>query len=199
MAARRARLATGGAASLARPDSTKQDLARATLGSVIPRGASTEELEQLYRSRFERFLRVATAITRDSDRGRDAVQAAFVSAIRGRRSFRGSGGGLDAWLWTIVLREARRLAGAERHLSLDQVGEEAQVATNGSDGSDWDGIRRYIGALPQRQREAIFLRYFADLDYRTIARVLEVEPGTVSATLNAAHQTLRKRLEVKMR
>jgi RNA polymerase sigma factor (sigma-70 family) len=166
---------------------------------VIPRGASTEELEQLYRSRFERFLRVATAITHDSDHGRDAVQAAFASAVRGRRAFRGSGGGLEAWLWTIVLREARRLAGEERHLSLDQVGEEAQVATNGSGGSDWDAIRRYISALPQRQREAIFLRYFADLDYRTIARVLDVEPGTVSATLSAAHQTLRKRLEAKTR
>ena len=166
---------------------------------MIPRGASTEDLEQLYRSRFETFLRVATAVTHDSDRGRDAVQTAFVSAVRGRRSFRGSASGLDSWVWTIVLREARRLAGAERHLSLDQVGEEARVPTNGTGGSDQDGIRRYITALPQRQREAIFLRYFADLDYRTIARVLEVEPGTVSATLSAAHQTLRKRLEAKTR
>ena len=166
---------------------------------MSPRGASTDELEHLYRSRFERFLRVATAITHDGDRGRDAVQEAFVSAVRGRRSFRGSGGGLEAWLWTIVLREARRVAGAERHLSLDQLGEEAQGATDGSGDSDWDGIRRYIGALPQRQREAIFLRYFADLDYRTIARLLEVEPGTVSATLSAAHQTLRKRLEASTR
>jgi RNA polymerase sigma factor (sigma-70 family) len=164
---------------------------------VRPRGATTEELEHLYRSRFETFLRVATAITHDSDVGRDAVQTAFVSAVRRRRSFRGSGGGLDAWLWTIVLREARRLARAERHLPLDQVREEAEATTNGNGISDWNGIRRYISALPQRQREAIFLRYFADLDYRTIARVLEVEPGTVSATLSAAHQALRKRLEAK--
>ena len=164
-----------------------------------PRGASTEELELLYRSRFDGFLRVATAITHDGDLGRDAVQAAFVSAVRGRRSFRGAGGGLDAWLWTMVLREARRLAGGERHLPLDQVGEEAEVARDGNGSSDWEGIRRYIGALPQRQREAIFLRYFADLDYGTIARVLGVEPGTVWATLSAAHQTLRKRLEAKTR
>lgn len=163
------------------------------------RGTTTEELEQLYRSRFDDFLRVATAITHDGDLGRDAVQAAFAAAVRARRSFRGTGGGLDAWLWTIVLREARGLARAERHLSLDQLGEDAAPTTNGSGGSDWAGIRHYISALPQRQREAVFLRYFADLDYRTIARVLDIEPGTVSATLSAAHQTLRKRLEARTR
>jgi DNA-directed RNA polymerase specialized sigma24 family protein len=37
----------------------------------------------------------------------------------------------------------------------------------------------------------LFLRYYADLDYRQIARILEVEVGTVSATLSAAHTKLR--------
>lgn len=163
------------------------------------RGATTGQLEQLYRSRFDGFLRVATAITHDPDLGRDAVQSAFTSAVRSRRSFRGQASGLEAWLWTIVLNEARRLARSERHLSLEHVHDGAEAAANGSGGSDWSEIRRYIGALPQRQREAVFLRYFADLDYRTIARVLEVEPGTVSATLSAAHTTLRKRLEARTR
>jgi DNA-directed RNA polymerase specialized sigma24 family protein len=35
----------------------------------------------------------------------------------------------------------------------------------------------------------------ADLDYRAIADVLEVEVGTVSATLSAAHRTLRKEIQ----
>lgn len=169
-------------------------------GVVRPRGATTEELAQLYRERFETFLRVASAITRDPDSGRDAVQSAFVSAVRNRRAFRGSSG-LDAWVWTIVLREARRLARVEGHVSLDLLpGQAAGDATsNGHGGPEWLGIRRFIASLPDRQREAVFLRYFADLDYRTIARVLEVEPGTVSATLSSAHQTLRKRLEARAR
>jgi RNA polymerase sigma factor (sigma-70 family) len=169
-------------------------------GVVRARGATTDELEELYRGRFETFLRVASAITRDPDAGRDAVQSAFVAAVRNRRAFRGSGG-LEAWVWTIVLREARRLARAERHFSLEQLPEDAagDPASNGHGDAEWLGIRRFIASLPERQREAVFLRYFADLDYRTIARLLEVEPGTVSATLSAAHQTLRKRLEAKTR
>jgi RNA polymerase sigma factor (sigma-70 family) len=167
---------------------------------VRARGATTEQLELLYRARFDTFLRVASAITRDPDAGRDAVQSAFVSAVRNRRSFRGPGEP-DAWVWTIVLREARRLARAERHVSLEDLPENlsGDPASNGHLDPEALGIRRYISSLPERQREAVFLRYFADLDYRTIARVLDVEPGTVSATLSAAHQTLRKRLEAKTR
>jgi RNA polymerase sigma-70 factor, ECF subfamily len=165
---------------------------------VRARGATPEELEQLYRERFETFLRVASAVTRDPESGRDAVQSAFVAAVRNRRAFRGSGR-LDAWVWSIVLREARSLARTERDFSLDQVEHDlgGDQTSNGHGDADWLGIRRYIASLPERQREAVFLRYFADLDYRTIARVLEIEPGTVSATLSAAHQTLRKRLEAK--
>lgn len=49
-----------------------------------------------------------------------------------------------------------------------------------------------IARLPERQRLTVFLRYYADLDYRTIAEVLEVELGTVSAALAAAHAALRR-------
>jgi len=52
-----------------------------------------------------------------------------------------------------------------------------------------------IVSLPERQRLALFLRYYADLDYRSIAEVLGVEIGTVGATLNKAHAALRQQLE----
>jgi DNA-directed RNA polymerase specialized sigma24 family protein len=43
----------------------------------------------------------------------------------------------------------------------------------------------------------VFLRYYADLDYAAIAEALGVSTGTVAATLNQAHTTLRTRLEVR--
>jgi RNA polymerase sigma-70 factor (ECF subfamily) len=52
-----------------------------------------------------------------------------------------------------------------------------------------------IALLPERQRLVLFLRYYADLDYRRIAQILRVEVGTVSATLHAAHTSLRRALK----
>jgi RNA polymerase sigma-70 factor (ECF subfamily) len=157
---------------------------------VRRKGATPAQLEALYRTRFERFSRVASAICADPELGRDAVQSAFVIAVRQRRSFRGSGP-LDAWVWRIVINEARRLARQPRPESLDRAPE---PGTNGQPDDSY-GLRPWIAALPDRQRETLFLRYYADLDYRTVADVLGIEVGTVSATLSAAHQTLRKRLE----
>ena len=56
-------------------------------------------------------------------------------------------------------------------------------------------VRTWIAALPERQRLIVYLRYYADLDYRQIATVLDIAVGTVSATLSAAHQTLRTTIE----
>ena len=44
-----------------------------------------------------------------------------------------------------------------------------------------------LARLPERQRTAVFLRYYADLDYAAIGEALGITTGTVAATLNAAH------------
>lgn len=56
-------------------------------------------------------------------------------------------------------------------------------------------LRVLMGRLPERQRLVLFLRYYADLDYKAIAAALDISPGTVGATLNAAHASLRLRVD----
>ena len=58
-----------------------------------------------------------------------------------------------------------------------------------------DELRTAVAALPERQRLAVFLRHYADLDYAAIAETLEIAPGTVGATLSAAYASLRTSLE----
>jgi RNA polymerase sigma factor (sigma-70 family) len=155
------------------------------------KGATPAQIEELYRARFGHFVRVAAAICHDTERGRDAVQNAFMSALRHRRTFRGSAP-LEGWVWRIVVNEANRAARDARAVAHDDT-----PGTNGNGVAEDDplGIRQWVAALPERQREAVFLRYFADLDYQTIAAALDVEVGTVSATLGAAHRSLRKNLQ----
>lgn len=152
---------------------------------------SIRELEQLYRSRYSDFVRVASAISGSEASGADAVQDAFARAIRSRKSFRGDSA-LDAWVWRIVVNTARSARVRERRHALTPSGWEG----NGSPESDQDSeVLGWIAALPERQRETVFLRYFADLDYRDISTILEIEMGTVSATLSAAHRNLRRAME----
>jgi RNA polymerase sigma factor (sigma-70 family) len=98
---------------------------------------------------------------------------------------------LDAWLWRAVVNEAKRVSARPTTVPTDVAVEQT---ANGAAHSD-AAVRTLIGSLPERQRHAVFLRYYADLDYRTIADVLEIEVGSVSATLHAAHATLRGAIE----
>jgi len=157
------------------------------------RGASLDDLEALYRSRFEVFARVAASVTGDSERARDAVQEAFATAVRKRGSFRGEGP-LEAWVWRIVLNAAR--SDVRRSTLAVVVGEPA--SSNGHPERDAE-LRVALALLPEQQRTVVFLRYYADLDYMAIGEALDIRTGTVAATLNAAHATLRTRLEEEVR
>jgi RNA polymerase sigma factor (sigma-70 family) len=152
----------------------------------LSRGASIAELERVYRADFPRFVRVATAISGDEESGADAVHDAFVQAVRNRRSFRAEGP-LEGWVWRMVVNAAKKRA--QRR---SEVGVEAPAESENGFG---DPVRSLIAALPERQRLALFLRYYADLDYGSIGAVLGVAPGTVGATLNAAHTALRSSLK----
>ena len=153
------------------------------------RGAKQDELEALYRSRFDVFARVAASVTGDSERARDAVQEAFATALRKRRSFRREGP-LEAWVWRIVLNAAH----SDVRRAVPAVDYDEPVASNGHPGDDAE-LRVALARLPERQRTAVFLRYYADLDYVAIGEALGISTGTVAAALNAAHTALRTRLE----
>jgi RNA polymerase sigma-70 factor (ECF subfamily) len=145
------------------------------------------EFERVYRDRHGRFVRVALAITRNPETAAEAVQEAFARTIQRRRQFRGEGS-LEVWIWRAVVNEAKRIAGVRPPPPPSEPHANGAASENAS-------LRALIGALPERQRLAVFLRYYADLDYRTIGNVLDIETGTVSATLAAAHKSLRDAIE----
>lgn len=162
---------------------------------MAQRGPLKGELEITYRLRYRRFLRVATAILGDEATAHDAVQEGFAQALRQQESFRATGP-LEAWVWQIVVNAA---LAARRSRVARNAAVNASDATGvgGSNGHapDESGVRAWVAALPERQRLVVYLRYYADLDYRSIAEALGVEIGTVSATLSSAHQALRRSVE----
>jgi RNA polymerase sigma-70 factor (ECF subfamily) len=149
--------------------------------------AVLDQIEAVYRTRYPVFLRVATAIVGDADQARDAVHDGFVRAVRHRGRFRGES--LEGWIWRIVVNAARRRRARDRRAPV----ETPLPHTAGS--SENGDLRALVAALPERQRLALFLRYYADLDYRSIAEALGVKPGTVAAHLHAAHDRLRSQIE----
>ncbi len=93
----------------------------------------------------------------------------------------------------FVINAARK---KRRNYAREAQAHETAVAMNGSLPHREQGVEpaSLVAVLPERQRLVLFLRYYADLDYRRIAQILGVRTGTVSASLHAAHNTLRQAL-----
>jgi RNA polymerase sigma-70 factor (ECF subfamily) len=136
----------------------------------------------------------------DSDLARDVVQEAFARAVRKRGSMNHLVS-VESWLWAILANAARDQNRRRRRLraSFDRLGYSSNGYGIAADRADVvreaETVRRGLLELPERQRTMLFLHYYAGLDYSGIARVLEVAPGTVGATLNAARTSLRRRLQ----
>jgi RNA polymerase sigma-70 factor (ECF subfamily) len=150
------------------------------------------ELEALYKQQFPAFARVAISLTGSVELGKEAVQEAFARAIEQVDGFRGDCP-LEAWVWRIVVNTARTSARRAAYEDADATVDPEPGRANGR--TDLPAVQLWVRALPERQRAVVFLRYWADLDYRSIADALEIEVGTVSATLNAAHGSLRRLLQ----
>lgn len=156
-------------------------------------GIDSTAIAMLYEREFRSFVGGAYAVVGEPEAARDVVQEAFARALRDRRRFRQEGT-LEAWLWRIVVNVARDVARRSRFadLSADEL---AELAPFGVDATGVGDLRDELRALPERQRLAVFLHYYADLPYEEVARKLEVAPGTVAASLNAARKSLRHRIE----
>lgn len=151
-------------------------------------------------------LRVAYAIVGDD--AEDVVQEAFVKVARSIARFR-TDAPFRPWLLTIVANEARnrrRSSSRRDALELRVVHREAagvglapaatEEAAMANERRRW--LVNAIAGLPDRDREVIALRYFADLSEAETAAALACPIGTVKSRLARALGRLRTALGVQV-
>jgi len=153
-------------------------------------GADAAAIGALYERRFTALVAGAYAVLGQTETARDVVQEAFARALRNARSFRDEGS-LEGWVWRIVLNVARDTARRTRfaELSADELVDLTSLQADRTGSAE---LREELRALPERQRLAVFLHYYADLPYEEVARLLGIAPGTVAASLSAARNASTK-------
>lgn len=144
---------------------------------------------------FERHAsdvgRLAYLLTGDRELAEDLVQDAFVK-LAGRFIHVRDPGGLHAYLRATVVNLAKshhRRRAVERRFAERDPGREQSTAP--SDLSDRDQLQRALLSLPERQRTAIVLRYYEDLDVAQTASVMRCSEGTVKALSSRGIARLR--------
>jgi RNA polymerase sigma factor (sigma-70 family) len=152
--------------------------------------------QHLVDAHWRDVARLAHALAGPVD-GDDVAQQAWTQALAAYPSLR-SATNLRGWLLTITHRCAMDVhrGRARRAVPHDDPTTLVEAPTaGGADAALPDpDLWRRVGALPPRQREAVVLKYVADLDHPTIAAALGCSPAMSRRLVSDGLATLRKDL-----
>jgi RNA polymerase sigma-70 factor, ECF subfamily len=151
---------------------------------VVAVAGGQQTVEAVYRSDAERLWRAVFAYAGDSDIASESVAEAFAQALRRGVAIRDPA----AWTW----RAAFKIAAGALKLRRADAG---RVETTGERGrldryADPD-LLTALRQLPDAQRAAVILYYYADLPVREIAARLGSNGLAVRANLSRGRRRLR--------
>ena len=151
------------------------------------------EFEEYVSARGQDLVRLGFTVSGDYQRAEDLAQIALMQAFRSWRKVRKAD---DPHLYVrrILVNEylsmaRRRSYGESPSAEIDPV---HTVPDPAVDIVNSDELWRALAELPARERVVLVLRYYQDLDDRTIADMLGIKPSSVRSTASRALATLRK-------
>jgi RNA polymerase sigma-70 factor (ECF subfamily) len=173
---------------------------------------SFELLLRRYRSPLVNFL---NRMVRDSGLAEDLAQEVFMRVYRARKEYEPNAK-FTTWLFRIATNLALNAVRDGRHrmmeISIDERmddGEQEQPRLDVADKSPnienrllardrAAVIRSAVESLPEKQRAAVLLHKYVELDYSEIARTLECSESALKSLLFRAYETLRVQLAPMM-
>ena len=141
----------------------------------------------------------------------DLAQEVFLRVYRSREKYEASAK-FSTWLYRIASNLAVNHARDTRHqrpentVSLDEPDQESGLTMDVADDSltaeesivrreRLAAIRERVQALPERQRIAVVMHKYQQMDYRQIAEVLKLSESAIKSLLFRAYETLRVQLK----
>jgi RNA polymerase sigma factor (sigma-70 family) len=156
-----------------------------------------EEFERLYAEHAESLFGFLVYRTADRALAEDVLADTFERVLRARRRFDPRRGSEKTWLYTIALNRlrdrGRRSAAEERALERFSAGS-ALDAGPSTGLEDRNELGRALEVLSEEEREAIALRYGADLTVPEIAKLTGERLTTVEGRVYRALRKLRDEL-----
>ncbi len=157
-----------------------------------------EDFERLYAAEAQGLFGFLAYRTGDRALAEDLLADTFERALRSRTRFNRRRGSPKTWLYAIALNllrdHARRSAAADR--ALERTGPAAGAVDAPDDAVEHrDVIQRALAVLSPEEREAIALRFGAELTVPEIAEALGEPLTTVEGRVYRALRKLRTELD----
>jgi len=165
-------------------------------------------LVQKYRRPLVSFM---YRMARNTAAAEDLAQEVFLRVYRSRQTYEASAK-FTTWLYRIATNLAVNHARDTRHerpevtVSLDEPDEESGTTLDVADGTITAeealvrrermlAIRAKVEALPERQKLAVIMHKYQQMDYKQISDVLKLSESATKSLLFRAYETLREQLK----
>ena len=150
-------------------------------------------------------------MTHNSATAEDLAQEVFLRVYRSRAGYTADAK-FTTWLYRIATNLAVNHARDTRHerpevtVNIDESDEETGLSVDVPDASltaEQDilrrerlaAIRKQVEELPERQRLAVLMHKYQNMDYKQIAEVLHLSESATKSLLFRAYETLREKLK----
>ena len=158
-----------------------------------------DQFERLYEDHAQRLFGFLVYRSGNRALAEDLLADTFERALRGRRGFDRRKASEKTWLYTIALNclrdHGRRQAAETRALEKEQALQTADGSVSSLDGiGRHDDLYRALGTLSGEERQAIALRFGADLTVPEIATLTKEPLTTVEGRVYRALRKLREEL-----
>ena len=158
-----------------------------------------DRFERLYADHGQALFGFLSYRTGDRALAEDLLADTFERALRARRRFDPRKASEKTWLYAIALNclreHARRRSAEVRALERMASGPSPGSTGEMEEVSDRDLISRGLSVLTEEEREAIALRFGADLKLRDVARIVGDGESAVEGRIYRALRKLRDELD----
>lgn len=129
----------------------------------------------------------------------DVLQEVFIRVYHALDRFRGDSS-LSTWIYKIATNESLRLLNAHKNeetVPSEEIQEELISKLKASDYIDYENelavrLQEAILSLPEKQRLVFNLRYYDELDYEEIGRILDSKVDTLKVNYHYAKEKIKE-------
>lgn len=152
-------------------------------------------LVETYSQKLYWHIRRLVILHEDAD---DALQNTFINAWKSIGNFR-SESSVYTWLYTIATNEALALIKKRKRNATVSIDDLSSYFATSREGSTWfDGdeaqmkLQNAILKLPEKQRIVFNLKYFDEMTYEDMSKVLKTSEGALKASYHHAVKKIEK-------
>lgn len=155
-----------------------------------------EALVQLIMSSKQDYYKLACIYVKNHEDALDAMEDMIVILYENIHKLKKESA-FSSWSKTILVNCCKNILRKKKKvISLDAI-KEASYDGAFEQKDDEIILEKYLSQLNEKHQEVLKLRYFLDLEYKTISSIVKVPIGTVKSRISIGLRKLKEALEVE--